>query len=534
MSARWRVTKAIGVTEVRRRWRAIKANTTQLISLLFAALFFSPVMLAVVAGAFFAGNELQSVDQSVLHTWSRQVSVTLWLLAFGFGGIRGYSTIATPDKRDGLLTTVSHRQLFAGMLFAEAAVFGSIVAVVAVLAGVLFGLGAGSVAAVPAMTVAIGLLVSTGFLAGLTAALLIKNGGVRSRLASRLRTVGFAVLFVLYMSVFITASVDAVLDPLFWLLGPTPIGWLGEFVLWSTGTGGSTLTGLGALIGASGLLAVCVPACSRLSAWLWYADGVSVTHRQSQATDSRWLVRAVGQPMAGVAIRDWIRARRSPVSVSYVLYPLFVLLTPAIRTIETGTVGSSVPILVAACGIWVAGALFSLNIIGNEGVLLPSTLLAPDPGRAIVGGHIAAGALVTLPVTAIAVVVLGVLSPLAAGSVLTLAVGTVGVGIGAAGIASGIGAAFPRHEAVSVSRSKKAIIPSTLSFVLYTVAVGIGMLPLLISHVPFVAGFGASTLGVPAVGISAAGALVASVLTGVVAAVSTLYAIQRVERYQIE
>ncbi|MEA1930488.1 MAG: hypothetical protein U9O06_02950 [Euryarchaeota archaeon] len=536
MSVSWSRTRTVGRTEIRRRWRVIKANTAQLISIGLMCLFFLPGVLAILAGAYFGGSALRAGDLATPAATVREIAVTLWLFAAVFGGFRGYSSLLEPDCRDGLLTTISHRQLVAGLLLAEAAAFGLPIGLVAAAAGVVFALGSGSALAAPAILVAIGLLVSTGFLTGLAVVLVFKNGGVRSRLLSRLRTVVFVALFLIYMSVIVTNSFGALLDPFYLLLTPTPIGWVGELALLSTAASGPPLlAGSGLVVSIVGL-GLSGPVVSRLTAWLWYADGLEPRETDTAPTTAGGsrLSRLLPQPIAGVVAVDWTRARRAPISLSYAVYPLFLLITPVIETIEAGTVGGGFPLLVAVCGVWITGALFTLNVVGNEGSVLPSTLLAPDPGRAIIGGHIAAGTLVGLPATAAAVALLGVLSPQPLWAVATLTLGSLLLVVAAAAIATGIGAALPRYEAVSVSRSRKAIVPSTLAFLLYSIVIGLVSLPLVVGHSHIIASAVTSTLGLPRTGLALAGLVVSTVLAASCGLVSVLYARRRVDRFQFD
>jgi len=204
------------------------------------------------------------------------------------------------------------------------------------------------------------------------------------------------------------------------------------------------------------------------------------------------------------------------------------------ETVQTGSVAGSFPVLVAFCGVWITGALFTLNVVGNEGAVLPATVLSPDPARALVGGHIAAGALVGLPATVLAVTVLGIAGPQSLTTVATLTVGTVVAGGCAGPIATGIGAAFPRHEAVSVSRSRKAIIPSTFAFVIYSLVVSIVALPLLVTHTGLITHLVGDTLGISPTVFGGVGIAITAVLGVAFGLFSFLYARRTVEDYRME
>lgn len=535
MSVSWQQTRTVGRTEIRRRWRTLRDNPSQLLGIALTALFLLPGVGVLVGGAYFAGGALAG-EVSAPITVARRVAVGIWFAAAVFGGIRGYTSLLDPDNRDGLLTTISHSQLLAGVLAAEAAVLGSPTVVVLAGAAVAFAAGAASMVAAPVVFAAACLLAATGFLTGVGAALLIKNGGVRSRLLYRLRTVAFVAGFLAYFAVLFSNSTTAVLAPLIGVVTPTPIGWVGEAALLAAGVDASLGRAGGGLLVLAGGLVVGAPALSRLTGWLWYADGLETTKSTATPTDATggrlggWLP----QPIAGVVAVDWTRARRAPISLSYVLYPLFVLMTPLLETVQTGSVAGSFPVLVAFCGAWITGALFTLNVVGNEGAVLPATVLSPTPARALVGGHVAAGVLLGLPVTVVTVVALGIAGPQSLASVTTLTVGTIILAGCAGPIATGVGAAFPRHEAVSVSRSRKAIIPSTFAFVIYSLVVSIVALPLLVTHTGLVTHLVADTVGVSAVVLGVVGIVLTAVLGVAFGLFSLLYARRTVEGYRME
>jgi len=513
----------------------MRANPSQLLGFALMGLFLLPGVGVLVGGAYVAGGALAG-DVSTPIPVARRVAVGIWFAGAVFGGIRGYTSLLDPDNRDGLLTTISHGQLLVGLLAAESVVLGLPTAAVLALAGVAFAVGSGALAAAPVVFVSACLLAAAGFATGVGVALLIKNGGVRSRLLYRLRTVAFVAGFLAYFAVLFSNSTTDVLAPLVGVIAPTPVGWVGEAALLAAGVDASVGRAAGGLVVVAGGLLVSAPVLSRLAGWLWYADGLETAHTVSTPTDATGsrLAGLLPQSMAGVAAVDWTRARRAPISLSYAIYPVFVLTTPLIETIQTGSVSGSFPVLVAFCGAWITGALFTLNVVGNEGAVLPATVLSPAPARALIGGHIAAGALVGLPATVLAVAALGVAGPQSPASVVTLTAGTVVVAGCAGPIATGIGAALPRHEAVSVSRSRKAIIPSTFGFAVYSLVVGIVALPLLITHTGIITTLVANTVGISAVVLGSVGIAITAVLGVAFGLFSVLYALRTVESYRFD
>jgi len=122
------------------------------------------------------------------------------------------------------------------------------------------------------------------------------------------------------------------------------------------------------------------------------------------------LSRILSQPVFGVVVADWKRARRSPISLSFALYPLIVLAGPIVTAVQTGEIGTGL-LWVLLTGTWVAGSLFALNVVGQEGAAPLSHCSQRGPERSLVTGHVLSGALLIAPITVAATVTAGILSP---------------------------------------------------------------------------------------------------------------------------
>ncbi|MXV60542.1 hypothetical protein GS429_00350 [Natronorubrum sp. JWXQ-INN-674] len=534
----WTHVTEIGRIELRRRWRVLKGNTGQLIAITLTGLFFVPLSMLGMVGLYFFGREIASGGIEMPLEWVRMGSIYLWLSVAGFGGYRAYATALRPDRLDGLLTTVSHRELLGGLLFAEYVLWGGVAVLASSVGALAFAAGARSVVLAPLGFLAVCLTLTTALALGFLVALLVRNTGVRSKLATRLRTVLFGVLGIAYFWLIISQNFASVLEPLFRILEPTPVGWYGDLVLLGTVSEASIGRSVGAVLSsvlfvlASGVL------LPRLAEWLWYADGVHIEHEVTGTTAAAAgeprLSTLLPRPVVGVVLADWKRARRAPIALSFVLYPLIVLISPIMTVFQTGTVGSTFPLWIVLCGAWIAGSLFTLNVVGNEGAVLPATLLGGAPGRTLVGGHVVAGTLLVAPVTVLATVGVGLASPHSVASVLTLALSGLVLALCAGPIATGIGAAFPRFEAVSVSRSRKAIVPSMLAFTVYSVVLFVVALPALLGHVSFVADAFASLLGTSSFVIALSGTVLTALAAGLLGVLSAYYAVRSVETFHFD
>jgi hypothetical protein len=525
--------RLIARTELRRRWRGMKDNPAQLLALAVAALFVFPMALVGVGGAYVAGGMVASGEVDTPLELARLVCVYAWIFVTGFGGYRAYAVSLDPDNIDGLLTTISHRDLIAGIVLTEFALWTTLGLTVAGGAAVTFGIGAGSPLSILSVLLALTLILTTGLVGGFVLALGIRNLGVRSILLTRLRTLFVAVLAAAYFWVIVTNSFASVFDPLYHVLAITPVAWLGDLAAVALGVDASPFRAVGAVLVAVGFLAVTVPALSRLAEWLWYADGVHVTHDVEQTTESSRLAGLLPAPVLGVVSSDWARARRSPLSLSFALYPLFLLIDPIIGVVQTGTVGRGLPLMTVLCGTWITGSLFALNVLGYEGAALPVTLLSPDPARSLVTGHVLAGVLLLTPVTVVTTALTGLLSPHSIGVTASLTAAALLLTVGASVIATGIGAMLPRFEAVRVSRSTKAVVPSVLAIVVYSVVMLVVMLPAILGHSALFGHALTSLLDVDQLGVAVAGTVSSGVLAAGVGIVSMHFALNHVDDYRI-
>ncbi|AHG00874.1 hypothetical protein HALLA_10430 [Halostagnicola larsenii XH-48] len=528
----------IGRTEIRRQWRKLRDNPMQLLAIVIAIGFFGLLSMAgigllyafgagVAAGEF--GNPLEVARMGVVYVW---VFIT------GLSGYQTYATGLDPDRSDGLLTTVSHRELIGGLVVGKLLLWGVPAFVLGGIGALVFAAGAGSIATAPLLLITICSIVTLGILSGFVLALAVKNSGVRSKLLTRLRTVFLALLGLLYFGTIFTQSVDSVLDPVVSVVVRTPLAWFGDLALLGLSTDASVFRALGAVgMGVIGV-AIAPAVLGRLAKWFWYADPVRVDNHETNAepteSGSSRLTSFLSQPVYGVARADWTRARRNPITLSFVLYPLMLLVMPITSTIQTGSVGGILPILVGVSGAWITGSLFTLNVLGNEGASLPVTVLGVSSGKTLVAGHVVAGVLVGVPVTIVTTAALGVMSPISLPLVGTYTLSTLALGLCAGPLASGIGTLFPRYEEVSVSRSQEAIIPSTIAFAVYSIALFLVAAPTLFAHTGLINDALADSLGVHPVVIGVLGAVLTALMAGCLGALSTFRSSRAVERFHFD
>lgn len=527
----------IARTELRRRWRTMKANTTQVLALAFVAVMLLPFSLIGVFGAYLAGGFVAGNETEALIDWARMALVYGWIFVVAFGGYRAYAVALRPDNLDGLLTTVSHRDVIGGLVLTELLLWSAFAVTVGSAVTIAFAVGVGSMLTIPVVFVTLYLLLATGIPAGFLIALVVRNAGVRSRLLSRLRTLFLILLGIGYFALIFTNAFASVLEPIYRVLAPTPIDWFGDLAAVGLGIGSSPLRAVGAVGFSAVFVAAAVASLYRLAEWLWYADGVHVSSEiERSGNDSSrlgGLSRVLSQPVFGVVVADWKRARRSPISLSFALYPLIVLAGPLATAVQTGEVGTSLPLWILISGTWVAGSLFALNVVGQEGAALPVTLLSGAPERSLVVGHVISGGLLVAPVTVAVTVIAGLLSPYSIPLVASLGVSALVLSAVSGAIGTGIGVAFPRFEAVSVSRNRKAIVPSIFAFAIYSIVVILVALPTVIAHSETVGPALALVAGVDRLLIGVVGTIVSAVIACLVGLVSMYVARDRVRGYRL-
>lgn len=525
---------AVARIELRRRVRQTRDNIWQLVAIGIFGLFAIPFLLAAVFGLFTFGAAISGGSVETPLAYARLGLVYGWIGVALFGGYRAYAMALEPDRLAGMLTTISHRDLVAGQFLAELFLWGGILSIFLIPSTIAFAVGAISPLAIPLLLLVGVLVLTTALLSGFLIALVIRNMGARSLLLTRIRTILFAVLGIVYVGVFFTQAFTTVLDPIYAVVAPTPVGWIADLALLGTVGDVSTWRAVGGLAGSVAFIVLAGITMTRLAGALWYADGVHVSHSHD-ATSARFerLETILPRDVVGVLTADLIRARRAPITLSFVLYPLFFLIWPLMTAIETREIGSGFPLWVLLCGAWITGALFTLNVLGHEGAVLPVTLLGDRPERAIVGGHLLASWSIGVPFTVIGTTVFGIAAGYSSSSMFTLSASALVLSIAAGLLAIGIGAVLPRYDEVTVTRSTTAVIPSMLAFGIYSFSISIIAIPTLVAH----SGAGpwlADPIGTSALGVRAIGFGLTTFLALACGLVAARYAHRRVVNYEFD
>lgn len=514
--------------ELVRKWRALQEDTKKLAATALAGVFMGLFFLGFLAAAFVGGRLLVAGELGDASGLAGSVVAVAWLALLFVVGMRAYQQSTDVDRVELLLTTVDYRLVFFGLLLAEAAVVFGVSGVPVFLVALAFGLGSGSVAGALAVLVVYVCLVASALVVAHALAFAVKLLVKRSKFVAKHKLALGLLFWIAYLALFLPGD-NVAFRALVRFAGWVPVVWLADLLLLGVTPMGSALVaaaGLGCvLLGVPAFLAV----DSWLAGWVWYADS-----REKELESGSWFGGyglgldwlPLGGPVRAVVRKSWLRARRSPIKLIYVVYPVFLAYQPLVESYRLGRVTVFVVVFVGFYGAWATGALFTLNSLGDEGAVLPVTLSTPVRGREFVLGRVVAGAAVGAPVTAFLVFVLGLLSPFGALESLFIAVSAAVLCVGAAALASGIGVAFPKFEGSRIAGSTKAVTPGLIAFGLYSVSlIGVGLAGILV-YALFLVGS-----GVPSVVVGWVAAAIASVALGLY---SYGYAVRKFDGYHLD
>lgn len=548
--------RVIARTELRRRLRSI-LGSPRAIAFVVAGLFGLVAAAAGGVGAFFLGRAAAGggtigagVDQVPLVPIVRVVAASTFGFVAAIVTFRVAAGRSSIDAAPGVLTTVPHRDVLAGLVVTEAASTLAYVGPLAAVVGVGVALGAGTpVPAVVAPALAVlltGVAAAVGFAAGLAVRAVV----VRVPAVGRYRTVLLILAGVGYAGLLATGRLATVTGPAIDLLGATPVGWVGDLLLVAAGASLDPLAGLAGLGAIVAAVPLALGVGVALAGRVWFADPVATGGDPGSRTipdaedgaepGTGWARPAVDRPVwpfdrttGAVARTAWLRARRAPVTLVYVLYPLFLL--AAVASPSEGSLlplPSVLPLLVALSCAWAAGSAFALNPLGGEGAVLATTLTAPVTGRQFLRGRVLAGAVPGVPVAATLTLATGLFTDLTVPVVVGVAVGAAGLTLVSGGVAAGVGVVFPRFDAVSVLRSREAVLPSLAAFLFFSLAVVACGLPLVVAH-PAPAGALGGVLGVPSAGVVAGGVVTSLALATGLGTAGYRFAVSRFDGYTL-
>ena len=489
-------TASIARMEYRRSVRAIAKKPTQMIAFGIFLLIFAGA--PTVFGAYFLfkyGGEIRTTSLPLL-AGARGVFAVAWVTLSLMVASRAIGKTGRIDNEAGMLTTVPARDVVGGLLGAELMRFVSVgtVPIVVISAALSASLGT----PLPLVTIILALLglATLALLVGHIVGLLLKLALARSEILARYKSILTVLVFLVYMGAVMTNALGDVMTSLGTVLQNSPTAWLGDlFVLGIPGTSAS----LARVGGAVALVVIGVPILFaidlQLAMRLWYGDRVQPENKRYDAdeTNADFLAGIASKPTRAVVANVWRRTKRAPLRLLYVVYPIFFLTGPIQDTVSAGHVTKSLPLLISVYGAWAIGGA-TLNPLGDEGTMLPVTLISTIKGKQFVKGHTIAVGIVGLPVVVFATALTGFLSPLEPTRWLLLTGLSVLLGLAGTVVAIGIGSTFPRFGEVNVTKSRRAVVPSKAAFAMYSLALMLGYGGAMVAITPQTAASVASTL----------------------------------------
>ncbi|MFC7058841.1 hypothetical protein [Halovenus salina] len=470
----------IARTEVRRTLRNIRTDRTKL--LVFAMLglvLVGPVLLfgsllLSTAGEELVAGEIGSEDLEIIG------STLLGVVATGIAGLavfataRTVTTVANIDEPAALLISTRLENVVAGLVLGEMTVVLLWLAGPVLVLSSAFAWGAGAplvpVAALIALVVAVGVAVCVGFVVGICLRHLLT---VYEPIA-QYRTVVFALVGVAYFASIAFGWFNRITALVFEVLGDSPLGWPGHLVLVVTPVvDGVVLEAAVGVVGAGAVALAALTAGVRLGEIHWFADPASDDSETIESDDrlGNLLSGFATRPVRTVTVTAIRRARRAPVRLFYVAYPLIGAVAFIGDAIDSGEIPVFAAVLFAVYVAWAAGALFTLNLLGDHGPALPAVLTATVSGREVVAGTVLASVICMVPLALVVPAIAGLLSPLTVSETALLTVGAVIGTLVSPILAVGVGAAFPRFGEVRITTNREAVMPSKSAFVLYSLAV---------------------------------------------------------------
>lgn len=538
-----RIVGRIAKTELRRRWR----NLSELQFVAFALVgLMGLAFFGFLAFGSYIGGQMVHENPTEVMRQAPAVAAGLWLFTAFMSVIRSFSRGGKPDRVEAMLTTRPHRDVLAGLMLAEFGFIAVYFVPVVLVVTLGFTAGAGTPLTLLTLSVAAALAVVSAFTTAYVVGFAVRALLSRSPILVRLRSViGLVAMFV-YLWAIVSNSFGSLGGRAVTVLQSSPVGWFAHLAL--IGTVPNANPGLAAAAAAIGVVSVPVGLLvgSAIAGWYWFSDepasnSESGEEASKRTTDGRFgrlgsaltIGGIVARPTAAIARKSWLRARRAPLKLSYVIYPVFFLYGPLRGAFQGGGVPASVVPVVGLYGAWAVGAAFALNPLGDEGAVLPITITSGVSGRNVVLGTMLAGLVPGVPLVALLTAVLAVLSPLSAAAALGSVGFAVLVCVGATTVAVGVGTAFPRFSEARISRNRKAVVPSFTGFAVYSVALGLLWIPGALGQIQLLTDFVAELLGVAPSLLSALSLVVTAVLFAVVGSVSAGLAVRKFDRFRL-
>ena len=407
----------------------------------------------------------------------RGVVALLWLVIAAIFVVRAFGSRGDADTTGGLLASVRTRTAVAGILLAEVAYALLWLGLPVLGLGAGFALGTGVY--YPLLTVplaAIGFATSS-VAVGYPVGIALRHVVTRYEFVARHKNTLIVLFAAGYVVAFASGSINDLFVQLFEPAESSPMAWFGDLVLLGAPeVSPSPTNAMLALLGTVLVGTASLPVTTRLAVRHWFSDPVSLgpdervpgLSVEETGRFERGLEQALDRPTAALVLLAYRRTIRAPFKLLYAAIPLFMLIGFLPDIVERGEIPGFLVVVILGTIVWGGGMLFVLNPLGDQGNVLPATVLSTTSGRQFVRAHVIASLLVTLPVGVLVTAGAAMFSPLDTGTGVVLVLASpVVIALGSV-LAVGLGVAFPRFSAIQVTQSTEAVVPSKAAFVTYS------------------------------------------------------------------
>lgn len=481
-----RHTLRVGRFEFRRSVRGIWEDKARAV-LLAAGLVFPSLVLAGLM--YLLADTIRTIDPVAVPPIARGNVALLWLFGVFIAAQRVVSARPRIDAESLVLTTVSARTAVGGLLVAEVlrvlSYLGLPVLVLTAGATYLFGSPASAIL-IPLAAVLFGLsTVLVGMVLGYAIAVLVAT----VPFVARHKTVLGAVAVFVAMGGYLLMTLPQFggIDPA--ALAVLPVGWFVDLAVIGSPVQGSPIRAVAVVVGSLLVTVGGIVLVEREATRLWYTEPVSgeegrEDEHDSSVAESDGFRTALAEAIAPIGIpqglsgptrrvAQWtiLHTRREPRRLNFLLLPVVLV---GSGLLSTGLQAESPwTVFVPAAAVllpWVAGATFAMNPFGDEGAVLPVTLLSV-PGSTYVRGVLLPGLLLGGPLVVLVTgggALVGPFElPVAAGLVASSLLATVV----AVTTAPAVGMWFPRFSAIRIGQSSEVIPPRLLTTMLHFLGV---------------------------------------------------------------
>lgn len=477
---------AIARVELRRSIRKSFGTRKRQLTALAFVLLFTPTLVFWARTAHSAGRAAAQQGSVPFETLGIQVG--LLTVVFVFMGALRVVQQGRPEGDTLLLIATSPRAVLLGTTAHLTVQLVGFVLLPTLLFAGAFALGAGMPSLVVTTVLATIPLFTVVSLTGTVLGQLVVLGLLESQVLRSASRVFGVVLVLALMGLSYAAMAPMVgatgpLEPL--AAVASPVGMYLAFAFVGTPLGPDLSAGsllVGTAVGAS--IPVLLIVADRLAPRLWFADATpTVLARRDESASATRVDGTVGSlgrtfpPRIGprpltIALGLWKRWVRIPVRFSG-LFPLVIVLATAVF----GVAGDpeQVPLVVggmlAFAGVYVSGAVFGLNPLGEADEMRGVEYLAATDARTLVRGHVLAGLIVGMPLAVVGAGVVAVTVDLAPPVAAVLGLLAVVTTVASSGLAVGIGTLLPSTDTRRTYRGYEIATPSQWALIGNMVAV---------------------------------------------------------------